>query len=295
MREQAGDLVANTMAWFSTAGRDLPWRHPDRTPWGVMVSEFMLQQTQVDRVLPVWQAWIARWPTATELASADLATVLRAWGRLGYPRRAQRLHAAAAVITERHAGQVPGRDEQLRALPGVGEYTSAAIRAFAFGQPAVVLDTNVRRVLARTLQGSGTASAQVTNAERARAAELVQQAGAHAPHWSAAVMELGALVCTARNPDCAQCPVRSQCTWYQAGQPASVIPRRQQPRFDGSDRQVRGLIMARLREGPVEVAAMDLIWSIVDQRERAVNSLLADGLVVRTANAYQLPETRALS
>lgn len=284
-------VVQATMVWFADAARDLPWRHPSCTPWGVLVSEVMLQQTQVDRVVPVWQAWLDRWPTPADLASTDLASVLRAWGRLGYPRRAQRLHAASIVITEQHGGLVPDQDEALRALPGVGEYTAAAVRAFAFGEPSVVLDTNVRRVLARAIQGQAMPGTHLTNAERTLATTLLHTAGRRGARWSAAVMELGALVCTARSPQCGQCPIRDSCAWQQAGQPANAMPRRQQPRFAGSNRQVRGLILAKLREGSVPTATMDLIWPDTDQRQRALDTLQAEGLVIKRRGRYRLPGT----
>ncbi|MFM7145362.1 MAG: A/G-specific adenine glycosylase [Actinomycetales bacterium] len=284
-------LVQATLAWFTKAARDLPWRRDSCTPWGVLVSEVMLQQTQVDRVLPVWLAWLERWPTPGDLAAADLGSVLRAWGRLGYPRRAQRLHAAAKVLVDQYHGRVPDDDAALRALPGVGEYTAAAVRAFAFGQPSVVLDTNVRRVIARACSGMALPAAHLTNIERTLAATLVQTAGDEGARWSAAVMELGALVCTTRGPLCGDCPIQAQCSWYQAGSPSNVGPRRQQPRFTGSDRQVRGLILAQLREGSVPVAAMDLIWPIDDQRQRALVALKAEGLVITRRGRYRLPDS----
>ncbi|MFM8895832.1 MAG: A/G-specific adenine glycosylase [Actinomycetales bacterium] len=284
-------LVQATLAWFTKAARDLPWRRDSCTPWGVLVSEVMLQQTQVDRVLPVWLAWLERWPTHGDLAAANLGSVLRAWGRLGYPRRAQRLHAAAKVLVDQYHGRVPDDDAALRALPGVGEYTAAAVRAFAFGQPSVVLDTNVRRVIARACSGMALPAAHLTNIERTLAATLVQTAGDEGARWSAAVMELGALVCTTRGPLCGDCPIQAQCSWYQAGRPANVVPRRQQPRFTGSDRQVRGLILAQLREGSVPVAAMDLIWPIDDQRQRALVALQAEGLVITRRGRYRLPDS----
>jgi A/G-specific adenine glycosylase len=283
-------LVQATLAWFTKAARDLPWRRNTCTPWGVLVSEVMLQQTQVDRVVPVWQAWLERWPTSADLADADLAAILRAWGRLGYPRRAQRLHAAARVLVDQYDGQVPDDDAALRALPGVGEYTAAAVRAFAFGQPSVVLDTNVRRVITRAYSGVALPAAHLTNTERTLAATLVQSAGRHGARWSAAVMELGALVCTTRGPLCHDCPIRAQCSWFQTGSPANAAPRRKQPRFTGSDRHVRGLILARLREGSVPIASMDLVWPNDDQRQRALLALQAEGLVTNTRGRYRLPD-----
>src|SRR5690606_7452204 len=136
-------------AWFDHAARDLPWRRPECSPWGVLVSEIMLQQTPVVRVLPAWMSWMERWPTPAHLAAASQADAVRAWDRLGYPRRAKRLWECAGEIVRRHGGEVPDDEEELLALPGIGAYTAAAVRSFAFGRRAVVLDTNVRRVIAR--------------------------------------------------------------------------------------------------------------------------------------------------
>ncbi len=283
-------VVQATLTWFDKAARDLPWRRSNCTPWGVLVSEVMLQQTQVDRVVPIWHSWLERWPTPADLAATDLGTVLRAWGRLGYPRRAQRLHAAARVITEQYDGEVPAADDELRALPGVGEYTAAAVRAFAFGQPSVVLDTNVRRVIARAFQGRELPVAHLTKPERMLAQTLVEAAGTEGARWAAAVMELGALVCVARAPRCQECPIRLHCHWQLAGMPANATPRSQQPRFTGSDRQVRGLILARLREGSVPIGTMDLVWPDADQRQRALIALQAEGLVVTRRGRYRLPD-----
>jgi A/G-specific adenine glycosylase len=234
-----------------------------------MVSEFMLQQTQAHRVVPYWEAWLQRWPTPADLAADELAEALRMWGRLGYPRRAKRLHESARLIVERHGGQVPSATEDLRALPGVGEYTAAAIQAFAFGSPAVVLDTNVRRVIARAVTGSSRAGPSISNAERALAATLSE----HGWTWSAAAMELGAVICTARVPQCAECPVLDLCAWAAAGYPDDSPAPRARPAFHGSDRQARGQIMAALREHR-PVPDLDSM-----RFDRARASLIADGLI----------------
>ena len=277
-------MVASVLDWFAAQARPLPWRDPSCTPWGVLVSEVMLQQTQVARGLPVWQAWMERWPTPTALAQAPLADVLVAWGRMGYPRRARWLHQAAQAMRDEHGGQVPRDLAALRALPGIGEYTAAAVMAFAFGEPTVVLDTNVRRVIERAWGGTALPPAHLTNAERERAASLVAIGGAR---WSAAVMELGALVCTARTPDCAACPLVGSCAWQEDGMPpASTAPRRQ-ARFEGSDRQARGVVMAAVREGAVRPS--DIAWPDTQQRERAIGSLQAVGLVVRRRGRLHLP------
>ncbi|WP_416961986.1 A/G-specific adenine glycosylase [Streptomyces sp. Agncl-13] len=205
--------------WFEDNARDLPWRHPDAGPWGVMVSEFMLQQTPVSRVLPVYEQWLARWPRPADLAQDAPGEAVRAWGRLGYPRRALRLHGAATAITERHGGDVPTDHAQLLALPGIGEYTAAAVASFAYGQRHAVLDTNVRRVFARAVTGTQYPPNATTAAERKLARALLPQDDDTAARWAAASMELGALVCTAKNETCHRCPISAQCAWNLAGKP----------------------------------------------------------------------------
>ena len=284
-------LVAALMRWYDLHERPLPWRRT--SPWGVLVSEFMLQQTPVDRVLPVWAAWLARWPSPEALAGDSVADALRAWGRLGYPRRARWLHQSAVVLSEQHDGAVPNDPEALRALPGVGEYTTAAVLAFAFGQRSLVLDTNVRRVVSRTVSGIAQPSAHITSSERDRADTLWPRSHARAARWSAAVMEFGALVCTAKRPACGLCPVQRTCTWTQAGQPDLPAPVARQAQYVGSDRQARGRIMALLRDspGPVGGAPLRATWSDDEQRERALAGLVSDGLVTRLArNRYALPD-----
>ncbi len=286
-------IVGALLAWFDENERPLPWRAS--TPWGVLVSEFMLQQTPVQRVLPVWHEWLDRWPTPADLAASSLAEALRAWGRLGYPRRAARLHASAIVIGERFDGQVPQSDEDLRSLPGVGEYTSAAVRAFAFGQRSVVMDTNVRRVLARTLDGVPSPPAHIVSAERTRADDLWPHAPGRSARWSAAVMEFGALVCTARRPDCASCLLRSECRWTLLDQPAVEAPSRRAPAYEGSDRQARGRLLGSLRDaaGPMARAELESAWPDAQQARRALDGLMADGLVAPSGpDAVALPGDR---
>ncbi|NED94985.1 A/G-specific adenine glycosylase [Phytoactinopolyspora alkaliphila] len=281
------------LTWYSTHARDLPWRSADRTPWGVLVSEIMLQQTPVARVEPVWRAWIERWPEPASLAADEPGEAIRAWGRLGYPRRALRLHAAAGAIVERHDGRVPSSYDALIALPGIGEYTAAAVASFAFGQRHTVLDTNVRRVLARVVDGRQYPPASTTAAERRAALDLLPEA-AIAPTWSVAVMELGALVCTARSPRCEECPLRATCAWRHAGSPPHDGPPRRAQAWAGTDRQVRGRLMAVLREaeGPVPKARLDETWPDAVQRERALDGLVADGLVEPVeGHRYRLPVT----
>ena len=272
-------IVGSVLAWFAIARRPLPWRAPGTTPWGVLVSEFMCQQTQVDRVIPRWTAWLIRWPSPQAQAASDVADAVRLWDRLGYPRRAKWLHESAVIIRDRHDGAVPSATEELRALPGVGEYTAAAVRAFAFGLPSIVLDTNVRRVLVRVVHGRAQPPPHITVAERAEAATFIDHP--HAAEWSAAVMELGALICTATRPLCGECPVADHCAWLAAGFPKNATSGRRQQPFAGSDRQVRGRVLALLRESiePVPASALEALWDDSEQRQRALSSLLVDGLV----------------
>ncbi|MFB7761273.1 A/G-specific adenine glycosylase [Streptomyces xiamenensis] len=280
--------------WFDQHARDLPWRRPEAGAWGVMVSEFMLQQTPVNRVLPVYEEWLTRWPRPADLAAEAAGEAVRAWGRLGYPRRALRLHGAAAAIAERHGGDVPKDHHQLLALPGVGEYTAAAVASFAYGQRHAVLDTNVRRVFARAVSGSQYPPNATTAAERKLARMLLPEDDTTASRWAAATMELGALVCTARTPSCGGCPIADLCAWRGAGSPAHEGPPRRGQTYAGTDRQVRGKLLAVLREStrPVERAALDAVWHDPEQRSRALTGLLTDGLVERLPDGrYRLPGT----
>lgn len=318
MNRDDAALITDVVAWFSHAARDLPWRHT--SGWGVMVSEFMLQQTPVQRVIGPWHDWMERWPTPSALAAEDVGEAIRAWGRLGYPRRAMRLHASAVAIAVNHGGEVPADLDTLLTLPGVGSYTAAAITSFAHGRSAVVLDTNVRRVLARALEGVEFPANSPTAAERKLATslkdtadlldddsrsgdkepedaepvdrqsereELSVAAGGYlagatlAARWAAASMELGALVCRAKDPRCADCPIAERCAWYAAGKPAHRGPARRGQTYAGTDRQVRGRLLEILRAepDPVPRSRLDLVWADRVQRERALDSLLTDGLV----------------
>jgi A/G-specific adenine glycosylase len=288
-RDELQRLHDGVIDWFGSAARDLPWRR-GVAPWAVMVSEFMLQQTPVARVLPVYEAWMHRWPTPADLAAEPAGEAVRAWGRLGYPRRALRLHAAATAIVERHGGEVPSSRDDLLALPGVGDYTAGAITSFAFGGRAVVMDTNIRRVFARIVSGVEYPANAVTAAERELATALVPAEDAHV--WAAATMELGALVCTARSPQCSVCPVADLCRWRASGYPAYDGPVRRGQAWEGTDRQCRGRLLAVLREAeqPVDKARLDAVWPDALQRDRCLDTLVADGLVEPLdANQYALP------
>ncbi|WP_438486637.1 A/G-specific adenine glycosylase [Streptomyces sp. S186] len=278
--------------WFAEHARDLPWRRPEAGAWGVMVSEFMLQQTPVSRVLPVYEQWLARWPRPADLAAEPPGEAVRAWGRLGYPRRALRLHAAASAIQERHGGDVPREHAQLLALPGVGEYTAAAVASFAYGQRHAVLDTNVRRVFARAVTGRQYPPNATTAAERKLARALLPEDEGLAARWAAATMELGALLCTARAPECHRCPIAAQCAWRLAGAPAHDGPPRRTQAYAGTDRQVRGKLLAVLRDAvtPVPQGALDAVWDEPVQRARALDGLVSDGLVEPLGGGrYRLP------
>ena len=279
------------LEWYAVAQRDLPWRRPEASPWSVLVSELMLQQTPVARVLPVHEAWLERWPTPADLAAEPTGEAVRMWGRLGYPRRALRLHAAAVAIVADHGGEVPSSHADLLALPGVGEYTAAAVASFAFGQRHAVLDTNVRRVLARAVSGVALPPPSMTRAERDLAESLLPDEDTVAATWAVAVMELGALVCTATSPRCAVCPLQEQCAWVLAGSPAYDGPPRRAQAWAGTDRQCRGRLMAVLREalGAVHVSSLEAAWGPTEQRERCLAGLVADGLAVQVG-----PETYAL-
>ncbi len=285
------DLHAPLLQWYDEHARELPWRGAAATPWSVMVSEYMLQQTPVARVLPVHAQWLDRWPDPADLAAEPTGEAIRMWGRLGYPRRALRLHAAATAIVEEHDGRVPAAYDELRALPGVGDYTAAAIAVFAFGRRHAVLDTNVRRVLARVVGGEEFPPTAVTRAERERATALLPSHDADAASWSIALMELGALVCTASRPRCDVCPLADRCAWLRAGSPAYDGPPRRGQAWAGTDRQCRGRLMAVLRdaEGSVAEARLARTWDEADQRTRCLAGLVEDGLVVRDGDAYALP------
>ena len=277
--------------WFASAARDLPWRRPDTDPWAVLVSEVMLQQTPVARVEPVWREWMARWPTPADLAAVSPADVIRAWGKLGYPRRALRLRETAVTLVDRHGGRVPDDVAALEALPGVGTYTARAVACFGHGQPQPVVDTNVRRVVARLVHGRAEAL-PARSADLADIAALAPPEPDRAVRFSVAAMELGALVCVARAPRCAVCPVRLSCAWRLAGCPADEGPPKRVQRFAGTDRQVRGRLLDVLRAAhePVPAAALDAAWDDGVQRSRCLDSLLADGLVEQTPDSrFTLP------
>jgi A/G-specific adenine glycosylase len=236
-------MEAALLRWHASYRRDLPWRR-NHDPYLVLVSEVMLQQTQVARVIPRYLEWVERWPTAEALAAASRGAVIRAWNGLGYNRRAVNLHRAAQLVA------ADGWPEDLTRLPGVGDYTSAAVRRFALGEPVLPVDTNVRRVLDRT-------------------------AGEFGPKAAEALMDLGATVCLARVPRCSECPLAAACP----SRGSRYEPRRKQPRFQGSFRQRRAETLRRVAAG--RSAGLD---------DEAVASLARDGLVELRAGAVRLPQ-----
>lgn len=283
-------------AWFVREARDLPWRRAEATPWAILVSEFMLQQTQVDRVLPRYLAWVERWPRPSALAAAEPGDAVRAWDRLGYPRRALWLHRAAVEIADRHDDEVPRDVDPLLALTGVGPYTARAVATFAYGERHPVVDTNTRRVIARAVHGRAAAGMPAAG-DLADMAALLPEDPAAAAVFNAAAMELGAVVCTARAPRCDDCPIAAWCEWRGAGYPDNAPEKRpRQAAFAGSDRQVRGRIMALLRGAaePVPVsaaleAAADGGLADPGQARRAYDSLVSDGLAVEFEGSLRLP------
>lgn len=282
-------------SWYHATARELAWREPGTTAWGVLLSEVMSQQTPVARVEPIWREWISRWPTPAAFAAASADEVLRAWGKLGYPRRALRLLDCAREIVARHDGEVPDDVAELLALPGIGDYTARAVACFHFGQNVPVVDTNVRRVYHR-LYDARFLPGPASKKELALVADILPDA-AIGPTFSVALMELGAVVCTARKPKCEICPVRDLCAWQAAGCPApseeeQAAAKRRVQKFVGTDRQVRGLIMDVLRgaEAPVPQSAIDVVWADGAQRSRALYSLIEDGLAEQDeAGLFHLP------
>jgi len=257
--------------------RDLPWRQ-ERDPWRILVSEVMLQQTQADRVIPKRDAFLAAFPTPTACATASLGDVLRLWQGLGYPRRAKHLHATATTVVDVHDGALPESLADLLELPGIGPYTARAVLAFAFEHDVAVVDTNIARILART------AGERLTPKRAQAAADALVPLG-EGWVWNQVLMDLGALVCRPV-PKCEECPVATSCVWASAGRPSpdpavgSAGVSAKQPRFEGSNRQRRGLVLRALAVSPQR---NDLYEHDV------VEQLVADGLVVRRGDLIELP------
>lgn len=291
MVDAQDSLSSSVIDWFHANRRDLPWRRDGFTPWGTLVSEFMLQQTPVNRVIPRLEEWLTRWPTPADLAAVPPGEAVRAWQSLGYPRRALWLHACAVAITERHGGVVPDDVDALLALPGIGDYTARAVAVFAYGNRHPVVDTNIRRVIARAVDGQGEPPPP-SRRDLAAMDALLPAGRAAAAAFNAGMMELGALVCVARTPRCDACPLADVCAWRLAGYPEYAGPKKAvQKKYEGSDRQVRGRLLAELRAShiPVTAAELESVWPDAAQRDRALAGLLADGLAVTAPGGYTLP------
>ena len=270
------------LSWFAANSRDLPWRGPNVSPWGVFVSEFMLQQTPAARVIEPFERWMARWPTPTDLAESPAGDAVREWRNLGYPRRALWLHRAAVTMTTTFDGQVPSRVDDLLSLTGVGPYTARAVAVFAFRAHEPVVDTNIRRVIARWHHGQSDQGPASTARDLADMAALLPDPE-RSPDFNAALMELGARVCTARNPSCSACPLLATCAWRRAGSPdTGARGVTKQARYAGSDRQARGALLKAIREAasPVTRRALAEVCPDTPQRDRALISLIDDGLII---------------
>ncbi|WAA67592.1 A/G-specific adenine glycosylase [Microbacterium oxydans] len=288
-------LLSRLPEWYRSTARDLPWRRPafhdEFGAWGVLVSEFMLQQTPVTRVIPHLDAWLARWPTPKDMSAASTAEVVQQWANLGYPRRALWLHRAAVEITDRHGGVVPRDVDALLALSGIGDYTARAVAVFAYGDRHPVVDTNTRRVLARAVEGRAQPGPP-SRRDLDLMGSLLPDDVAAAAEFNAAAMELGATVCTARSPRCELCPLADGCAWLAAGRPDTGDERRRQAAYEGSDRQARGAVLRLLRgSAPDAVPLVAVIpdWPDLRQRDRAIDSLIADGLAEADGEGLSLP------
>jgi putative A/G-specific adenine glycosylase len=265
-------------------------RAADVSDWGTLVFEIMSQQTPIARVQPIWLQWMERWPTPADVAAASSADIIVAWANLGYPSRALRLKACAAAIVEKHGGEVPLSLKDLTLLPGVGTYTASALLAFRHGIRVPVLDTNVRRVLVRFLDGREfPPHTTPSKAETKRADELLPEDGHRAAEVSLALMEFGALVCTQLSPSCDECPISNNCAWALAGFPKDEKRPTSQP-YAGTDRQARGRIMKALRTAHFEGTDGLTKRRVLDaaridggdryQPTRVYRALLKDGMIV---------------
>lgn len=300
MIDNLSDIQREILDWFDAHRRDLPWRHT-RDPYAIMVSEIMLQQTQVDRVLPYWHAWMKRWPTVDDLAAAPVAEVIRAWKGLGYNRRAVNLQRAAQAVVDR-GGSFPESVEGLLELPGIGPYTAGAIACFAFEQDVAFIDTNMRRVLHRILVGVDVPKPTISDKEVLAIAGEVMPAG-NGWTWNQAIMEFGAIQCTAKKPLCLTCPVQAHCSAFPEIQAALVAqvkaPKGRSLPFEQTNRYFRGRIMDELRAhegegvlfeeiGPAVKAGFatsDYPWLL-----ELVTALERDGLlVIEDRQPQQLP------
>lgn len=282
-------LTERVLDWAADVRQDLPWR-ATRDPWAVLVSELMLQQTQVARVVPKYAAFLARFPTPTACADAAVGDIVTAWAGLGYNRRAVHLHRTAVCVRDDHDGVLPVTLEGLLALPGIGPYTARAVLAFAHERDVGVVDTNAGRVLARAVAGR-----RLAPTEAQRTADAVVPPG-RGWAWNQAILDLGAVVCTKRSPRCGDCPVEDLCAW-RTGDPTGPDPAvdsaavsRPQSTFEGSDRQGRGRLVEALRAGGVPRSDVPAVvgWDDTDRVRRVVDGLVDDGLVVRDGTVLRL-------
>jgi len=281
-----GASVEAVLGWWAAEQRDLPWRHT-RDPWAVLVSEVMLQQTQVERVVPKWHAFLERFPDPAACATAPVGAVIDAWAGLGYNRRGVALHRCAVTVVDDHGGSLPLDLAALLALPGIGPYTARAVLAFAGERDVAVVDTNVARVLARQ------AGRRLRPAEVQAAADALVPAG-QGWAWNQAMLDLGAGVCRARGPRCTECPVARTCAWRGGPAPDPALGSAGvsggQSRFEGSDRQGRGRLVDALRRGPVLDLADAAGWpDDPDRAARVARTLVADGLAVLAGDTLVLP------
>ena len=292
----ATEVALCLAAWWRSNARDLPWRFGRTGAWGILVSEVMSQQTQMSRVVPYWTAWMERWPDASALAAAPKAEVITAWGRLGYPRRALRLQECARTVASQYDNQLPRTYGELLALPGVGDYTASAVMSFAFGERIAVIDTNIRRVISRVFRGGESFGGAASPVERETARRLLPENDRASVVWNQSLMELGATVCTAKAPLCDRCPIAGQCAFLRNGRPG-LGERRTRPRqrFQGTDRQVRGLVLEALRGLPagsvLEREQAERLWKDRIQLDACIASLDDDGLVEMLADvSLRLPQ-----
>jgi A/G-specific adenine glycosylase len=273
---------AALLAWGDEHRRDLPWR-ATRDPWAILVAEVMLQQTQVPRVVPRWEAFLEEWPTPSACAAAPLSEVLERWQGLGYPRRARNLWLAAQRCVELHDGAMPTSLDDLLALPGVGPYTARAVLAFALEQPVGVVDTNIARVLARV-------AGERLTPKRAQASADAWVDPERPWAWNQTLMDVGARFCRPASPGCDGCPLAPWCAWHRDGRPdpdpavGTAGASGRQGRFAGSDREGRGRLMAAMGRGPVAVDSVADVAGWPDDPERAARvaaDLVAEGLATR--------------
>lgn len=266
--------------WFRAKGRDFPWRG-DVTPWEVLMSEFMLQQTQVSRVIPYFEEFRRVFPTPSAMARVPKGKVIEMWGSLGYPRRSLRLHQLAKVLSTEYSDQVPDDYETLLSLPGVGDYTANAVLAFAFHKRSVVIDTNIRRVIARSHFGKEWPEKTLSRTEREVIEGLVPRGDKTASVYSVAIMELGQVICVPK-PKCDDCPIGSECNWVKKGKPKGKRPNRTQA-WHGTNRKCRGMILRAIREeSAVSMNTLSKSWENREQLESCVEDLIREGFIKKS-------------